>query len=372
MSSLLKPNVLIVDDDTDTLHACREILASLDLEIATVGTAKQALGRVAETKFAAILLNVGLPDLDGFATARLIRECERSRHTPILFLTGTYDDTVSSFRGYEVGGVDYLLKPLVPEILRSKISVFVDLYRYNAELSREISERKAIEQSLRNSEERLREFAAHIQSVREEERTNIAREIHDELGQALTGLRMDLSWLSKRLPKELKEPAEKVKAMFRLIDDTILSVRKISSELRPQVLDDVGLTGTLKWQAREFQARTGIRCKVELSKEEFDLDQKRSTAVFRIFQEVMTNVARHASATRVGIKLRLDYDHLILNIVDNGVGITESDLRSPGSLGLLGIRERAFLLGGSVEIEGIDGGGTSVALSIPMQARGRP
>ena len=248
--------------------------------------------------------------------------------------------------------MDYLLKPLVPEILRSKISVFVDLYRYNAELSREISERKAIEQSLRNSEERLREFAAHIQSVREEERTNIAREIHDELGQALTGLRMDLSWLSKRLPKELKEPAEKVKAMFRLIDDTILSVRKISSELRPQVLDDVGLTGTLKWQAREFQARTGIRCKVELSKEEFDLDQKRSTAVFRIFQEVMTNVARHASATRVGIKLRLDYDHLILNIVDNGVGITESDLRSPGSLGLLGIRERAFLLGGSVEIEG--------------------
>ncbi|HUS09605.1 MAG TPA: response regulator, partial [Pyrinomonadaceae bacterium] len=303
MSGAQKPNVLIVED-VQTLQACREILASLDLNLRTAETEKDALKFVSETDFAVILLNVRMPDEDGFSTARLIRNCERSRHTPIIFLTGTYDDSVSSFRGYEVGGVDYLLKPLVPEILRSKVSVFVNLFRYNTELSREIGERKVIEDNLRNSEDRLREFAAHIQSVREEERTNIAREIHDELGQALTGLRMDLSWLEKRLPKERRESAEKVKSMFQLIDHTIQAVRKISSDLRPQVLDDVGLTGTLKWQAREFQARTGIRCKVELPEQEFTFDLQRSTAVFRIFQEVMTNVVRHAKASRVDIKLR--------------------------------------------------------------------
>jgi signal transduction histidine kinase len=241
------------------------------------------------------------------------------------------------------------------------------LYRYNTDLNREISERKVIEEHLRKSEERLRGFAAHIQSVREEERTSIAREIHDELGQALTGLRMDLSWLEKRLPRQPKEPVEKVKAMFQLIDRTILTVRKISSELRPQVLDDVGLTGTLKWQAREFQARTGIRCKVELPKEELVMDLERSTAIFRIFQEVMTNVVRHAKATRVDIKLRLEGDNLVMNVVDNGAGISQSDLRSSRSLGLLGIRERATILGGIVEIEGIARKGTSVALTVPLQ-----
>ena len=194
----------------------------------------------------------------------------------------------------------------------------------------------------------------------------------EELGQALTGLKMDLSWLEKRLPKDLKEPADKVKSMFLLIDKTIHAVRKISAELRPQVLDDVGLTGTLKWQAREFQARAGIRCKVDLSEEEFVMDQERSTAVFRIFQEVMTNVARHAKATKVDIKLRLDADRLILNIIDNGLGISESDIRNPKSLGLLGIRERAFLLGGNVDIEGKSGRGTSVTLSVPLQLPGKP
>jgi signal transduction histidine kinase len=370
MPSTQKPNVLIVED-VHTVDVCRQILGTLELDLATAQTEQNVMDCVSGTDFAVILLNVRMPAIDGFAIARRIRQCERSRYTPIIFLTSTYDDTVSSFRGYEVGGVDYILKPLVPEILRSKISVFVDLYQYNANLSREIAERKLAEHNLLKSEERLREFAAHIQSVREEERTNIAREIHDELGQALTGLKMDLSWLEKRLPSDLKEPAKKVRSMFQLIDSTIQVVRKISSELRPQVLDDVGLLGTLKWQAREFQARAGIRCKVELPADDILLDQERSTAVFRIFQEVMTNVVRHARATKVDIKLRMDSDHLILSIADNGCGISQADLRSPRSLGLLGIRERAFLLGGIAEITGTEGKGTSVTLSLPLQAHSK-
>lgn len=344
----LKSRVLVVEDDARTLEAFAEILpASQGLEFVTEATARAALKRVRETDYAAIFLSERLPDLDALATARLIRQCERSRSTPIIFLTGTNEDAAA---------------------LRAKICVFVDLFKNNAALDREIAERKAVEKDLRNSEQKFRALAAHIQSVREQERTRIAREVHDELGQALTGLKMDLSWLEKRLPRDLTEAAGKIRSMFRLIDDTIRSVRRIASDLRPQVLDDVGLPDAIRWQARAFQARTGVRCKVDLPKGQLAMDQERASAVFRIFQEAMTNVARHARATRVDIQLRLDGDHLLLSVLDNGLGISPADLRRPKALGLLGVRERALLLGGKVGIEGVDGEGTSVRLSVPLTA----
>lgn len=372
MPDLLKCNVLIVEDDPSMLLALRELLDGPDRNIVVAESGEDALRAVLKTELAVILMDVKLPDMDGFATARLIRKREGSRNIPIIFLTGADEDAASSFRGYEVGAVDYLLKPVVPEVLRSKISVFIDLHRYNAALTREIAERKVIEEDLRRAEERLRAFTAHIESVREDERTRLAREVHDELGQALTGLKMDLSWLEKRFPKEPEEAAGRMKSMFRLVDATIQSVRRISSALRPQVLDDVGLIGTLKWQAREFQVRTGIRCKVDLLAEDLALDQAQSTAAFRILQEALANVARHAGATRVDISLRVDTDHFILKIVDNGRGVSEAELRNPKSLGLLGIRERAFLLGGKVDIEGKGGKGTMVSLSIPHRSGARP
>jgi len=372
MPGPLKCNVLIVEDDPHMLLALRELLDAPDRNIVAAESGEDALRSVLKNDFAVILLDVKMPDMDGFATARLIRERESSRNTPIIFLTGADEDAVSSFRGYEAGAVDYLVKPMVPEVLRSKVSVFIDLYRYNAALTREIAEHKVIEEDLRRVEERLRAFAAHIESVREDERTRLAREVHDELGQALTGLKMDLSWLEKRLPKAPEVPAGRVKSMFRLVDATIQSVRRISSALRPQVLDDVGLVGTLKWQAKEFQVRTGIRCKVDLPSEDLALDQARSTAAFRILQGALSNAARHAGATRVDISLRVNTDHFILKIVDNGRGVSEADLRNPKSLGLRGIRERAFLLGGNVDIEGKGGKGTTVSLSIPHRPWVKP
>ena len=365
MPGPLKCNVLIVEDDPHMLLALQELLAGPDCNIVVANSGEDAVRSALKADFAVILLDVQMPEIDGFATARLIREREGSRNTPIIFLTGADEYAVSSFRGYEVGAVDYLVKPMVPEVLRSKVSVFIDLYRYNAGLAREIAERKVIEEDLRSAEERLRAFAAHMESVREDERTRLAREFHDELGQALTGLKMDLSWLEKRLPKEPDALADRMKSMFKLVDATIHTVRRISSSLRPQVLDEVGLIGTLKWQAREFQVRTGIRCKVDLPMEALVLDQARSTAAFRILQEALANVARHAGATRVDISLRVDTDHFILKIADNGRGVSEANLSNPKSLGILGIRERAFLLGGNVDIEGKGGKGTTVTLSIP-------
>lgn len=242
----------------------------------------------------------------------------------------------------------------------------------NALAEEGFSEHRALENPPGESERELRALAVHGQSVREEERARISREIHDELGQALTGLKMQLSWLEKRLAGNLTAPAATIRSMSRLIDDTMHSVRRIASDLRPQVLDELGLAGALRRQAREFQARAGIRCRMDLPAEPFAMDPERARDVFRIFQEAMTNVARHAKATRVDIRLRLDAGHLLLSVADNGLGISPAAVRRTKALGLLGVRERALLLGGKVEIEGSEGEGTSVRLSVPLHPPARP
>lgn len=230
----------------------------------------------------------------------------------------------------------------------------------------DITERKQAEDKLKSSLVEVRALAAHLQSVREEESIRIARAIHDELGQALTGLKMDLSWFASRLSKDQKPLLEKTKSMSTLIDTTIQGVREIATELRPGVLDDLGLAAAIEWQAREFQTRTGIRCEVTLPAEDIPLDPARSTAVFRIFQETLTNVARHANATGVNASLKEEAGNLILEARDDGRGISTSEISTPKSLGLLGMRERALLFGGEVEIRGAPGVGTTVTVRIPL------
>ena len=277
-----RASILLVDDDPRNLLALQELLGDLGHHLVPARSGAEALRQSLQRDFALILLDVLMPDMDGFEVAKLIRERERTRHTPIIFLTGAYEDSPSMFRGYEAGAVDYIIKPLNPEVLKSKIAVFIELYRKSAVLTREIAERKQAEEQLRQSEERLRALTARLQSVREEERTTISREIHDELGQSLTGLKMDLTWLANHVKGEQKNLAPKFKSMFGLIDETIQSVRRIASGLRPEVLDEAeGLTAAIGWQARHFQMRTGIRCKVDLPADAPVLDQERSTATFR-------------------------------------------------------------------------------------------
>jgi PAS domain S-box-containing protein len=227
---------------------------------------------------------------------------------------------------------------------------------------------KQAQTELEDSHERLRALAAHLEAAREEERTRVAREIHDELGQALTGVKMDLSWLRKKLPKEQDALRQKTESMLALMDQTIQSVRRIATELRPGVLDDLGLTAAIEWQIREFQKRTGIKCQLAARLEDICLDRPRSTALFRIFQETLTNIARHARATKVSIKLEQNNGDVSLQVQDNGNGIPKSKLSDPRSLGILGMRERALLLGGEVAIRGARGKGTKVTARIPVDA----
>jgi signal transduction histidine kinase len=348
-----KAKILLVDDEPKSLYALQELLSTLGESLMTAPSGEEALRLVLKHDFAVILLDVRMPGIDGFETAKLIRNRERSRLTPIIFLTAAADEMTSMFRGYEVGAVDYLMKPVVPEILKSKVSVFVELHRK--------SER------LKESEDKLRRLAAHLISVREEERAHIAREIHDELGQVLTGIKMEVGWLAKRLTEP--QLLEKTDSMSKLIDSTVQTVRKIATGLRPEMLDDMGLVAAIGWQAKDFQKRTGIRCRVKLPPETTKLDIDVATTAFRIFQEILTNVARHSRATRVDIDLGVTDEQVGLEVHDNGVGIAESDLHGRKSLGLLGMHERALLFGGEVSITGSPGHGTRVAVTIPTRNR---
>jgi len=238
----------------------------------------------------------------------------------------------------------------------------------------DVTDQKRFEEQLKSSHERMRELAAHIEGVREEERTRIAREIHDELGQALTSIKIDLAWMNKKL--QIHDRAtqtdlllKRITAMKDTIDTTVQVVRKISAELRPGILDGFGLPAAIEWQASEFQDRTGIQCQLSAIPEDLDLEERPSSAIFRIFQELLTNIVRHANASRVSISLRKRRGMLILEVQDNGRGISENEKFKANSFGLLGVRERVALLGGKSSIKGVQGQGTTVTIRIPLPGR---
>jgi PAS domain S-box-containing protein len=224
----------------------------------------------------------------------------------------------------------------------------------------------------RAAHEQLHNLAGYLQAAREEERAYIAREVHDEFGQALTALKIDLSWISKRLPEGEADLKRKAGIMSDLIDTTIQMVQRIAAELRPGLLDDLGLTAALEWQVQDFSERTGIGYDLNLGEEELVLESDLSTTLFRIFQETMTNVARHAQASRVWVRLQEKPGELRLTIRDNGRGISEGEIDDPASLGLIGIRERARSWGGEVAILGAPGQGTTVTVRVPQTSTREP
>jgi PAS domain S-box-containing protein len=231
-------------------------------------------------------------------------------------------------------------------------------------IASDLSETKRAEQELRASSEQLRNLAAHLLSVREEERARISREVHDELGQSLTAVKMDLAWLAGRLPGRNGQMLKRIRSTRQLADSIIQSVRRISTELRPAVLD-LGLAAAVEWQVQDFEARSGIQCKVRLLTRDV-VASNASTAMFRIFQETLTNIARHASATRADVVLQKQRDRLVLLVHDNGRGFDQADPSLSKSLGLLGMRERAAILGGRVNISSAPGKGTTVTAWIPL------
>jgi PAS domain S-box-containing protein len=303
------------------------------------------------------LLGAGLQGIIGSSMRRLVWPDDRAR-LDVLLRRAAQRNCRGEFRLQSQEGaplpVQLSLNPLRLENMRAVCLIASDL-----------SAMKRTEQELRASSEQLRNLAARLLSVREEEGTRIAREIHDELGQSLTAVKIDLSWLARRLSRRNGQMLEKIRSTLQLADSLIQSVRRISTELRPGILD-LGLAAALEWQAQEFQTRTGIQCKLRLPAQAV-VAPNVSTALFRIFQEALTNIARHAKATRIDVVLQKQRGGLVLLIRDNGRGFDQADPAVSKSLGLLGMQERAVSLGGRVNISSAPGKGTRVTAWIPLR-----
>lgn len=237
-----------------------------------------------------------------------------------------------------------------------------------AGISREITDRKRTEQELRDSRAQLRELSAHLQSVREEERTHIARELHDELGQVLTAIQLGLSALDSAVHagSDVAALQQGLGSLVRLADSASHAVQRLATDLRPPILDGLGLGAALEWQTDAFVERTGIACELVLPQQLPQFSSDIETAVFRIVQEALTNVTRHAEATRAEVTLQLDQNSLILRIVDNGKGMLLSEASQRRRLGVVGMRERAYMLGGELRLQSKPGQGTQIEVSLPL------
>jgi signal transduction histidine kinase len=234
---------------------------------------------------------------------------------------------------------------------------------------RDVTARVQAEVELRESQAKLRGLYHQLQHAREEERRRISRELHDELGQNITALKIDLAWLAHRMDPGRPALLEKLESMGGIVDATLDTARRVSAELRPGVLDSLGLAAAAEWLVRDFEKRHEVECSLRIVPDEIEVAPGLATDVFRILQETLTNVARHARAARVEVTLRQEEDMIELHVTDNGVGIAPDRVTSPGSLGLLGIRERLLPYPGALVVEAAPGGGTFVRVTIPIEAR---
>ena len=234
-------------------------------------------------------------------------------------------------------------------------------------LAENITQKLLTEERLKKSYDDIRLLNQHLETIREEERAGIAREIHDELGQQLTALKMDVYWLNNKVSNNTPQTTERLASMISLIDETVKTVRRIASDLRPGILDDLGLIAALEWQSAEFEKRTGIKTIFTTQISDVELEKKMATGIFRVYQEVLTNVARHANATLVETNVELADGVFCLSVQDNGVGFDPDDVKSKNTLGLIGMQERVAMLNGELILESKLNDGVKAMIKVPLQ-----
>lgn len=255
---------------------------------------------------------------------------------------------------------------------REKDSDMVDLVSAVASQLGALVQRKKMEEEIALSRIKLRNLSLSLQQGMETERKVLARRIHDELGQSLSALKMDLSWLRKQLNKDQKDLFQEIDRTLGLIQSTIRSVQNISSELRPALLDNMGLVAAINWHVKKLQERKGAKCRIVYDLKDVDLDPDISTALFRIFQEALTNTVRHSGATKVLVRLKQSRGRVTMEVADNGSGIGPDRLADPESIGIIGMRERAESFGGIISFSGVPGKGTTVKVIVPAaSAKGK-
>jgi signal transduction histidine kinase len=350
--------VLLVEDSPPDAAMIEHILRSAGraMSVIQVDTREAFEAELSRQPPDLILSDYALPTFDGGRALEIAKQM--APQVPFIFVTGTLGEEVA---------IDMLKQGATDYVLKNRLTRLAPAVSRALSETEEKDQRRRAEEKLRRSHERLRALTGHLQFVREEERTRIAREVHDELGQALTGLKLDVAWLSSR-PPGARGMKRKLKTMSGQIDATIHAIRRISTEMRPGVLDSLGLAAAIEWQAGEFQERTQIRCAMTIEVTEMIWEREFSTACFRVFQEALTNITRHANATNVEVRLARDDEMMVLTVQDNGRGITDKEIAHADSIGLTGMKERAAQVGGEVSVRGTSGKGTTVTMRVPFPA----
>ena len=303
-----------------------------------------------------VLSDHSLPSFDSLGALGLLKEI--APDTPFILITATVSEEFA---------VNILLEGASDYILKTNMKRLCSAVTGAMEKSRMLRDKANSEDELVRSYQQVRKLASHLQDVREEERASMAREIHDELGQQLTALKLDIAWLSLKLKGGENDVIEKVSAMEKLLSTALITVKKIATELHPALLDKLGFVEAIKWQSREFEKRTGIKMALSLPQGLLDIPGKTSIALFRIFQECLTNISRHSQAANVSCVLRKNGDELSLTVTDDGKGFDVSAIEQMQSLGLLGMKERTVMIGGKYEVFSEPGKGTRVAVVLPAR-----
>lgn len=370
------PRILAIDDKEDNLVVISAILKNMieDCDVITSLSGPEGIEKVCTENPDVVLLDIKMPGMDGYEVCKILKSDERTKHIPVIMITAINPDTASRIRGLELGADAFLSKPIDEAELAAQVKVMLRIKTAEDQLrsERDLLEETVLERTraLQKSEAELRLLSSHLQNVREEERTSIAREIHDELGQSLTALKMEITWIIKNSKDGSDSIAKKTSSIISQIDGLIDSVRRISSNLRPGVLDDLGLCAAVRWQAGRIEQRSGIKCSITCVPEEFPAESSQATALYRVFQEAMTNIIRHSRATKADILLNQTADFIELQVDDNGRGISAREAGDEKSFGIIGMRERIHSCGGTFEIKGIPVKGTRIKAMIPLSKAG--
>jgi signal transduction histidine kinase len=358
-------NILMVDDQPAKLLSYEAILRDLGENLLKASSGREALDILLKTDVALVLLDVSMPDIDGFELANLVRQHPRYQNTAIIFISGVHLTDMDRIRGYQRGAVDYISVPVIPDLLRAKVSVFAELYRKTREL-------ESANNSLRLAEERLRYLTGRLMQIQDAERRRVARDVHDGLGQYLVGVKMGVDQLARRLAQDpaCQEPIGEISSLLtRAINET----RTISHLLHPPLLDEIGLGSALAAYADGFAKRSGIAVTIDVAHDLGRLDAEIETALFRVVQESLLNVHRHSQSPTASVSLRRENNKILLQISDQGVGMPFRPNDTAGlGVGLLGIRERIRQLDGKIEINSHNGKGTSVLVCTPDRRRNDP